>query len=309
MRLSTDALPARDRVALFQDEFGRRLTGSDVSASSNPRNPFRIRWSHVTGRRVGVTLADNAGFTLRRRDRRLRDGDDDFSYLMAVSGSVRWEQGDRRFVLLPGQGALVCHATPHESWWTGSRIAAIRVPRSCLPDPGAADRAAGNRWESTHPLLKLLRAYRRSLWDEVEAHGELPAPSERNLIDLVAALAATSAETARRTVRHALGPARVAAMREVLVRRCADPDLGMAEVAAAVGVSERAGHLAFAAAGLRFGDCLAEARLARVLARLRSGEAGRIIDIAFAAGFGDVSHFNRLFRRRFGMTPGEMRHG
>ena len=32
-----------------------------------------------------------------------------------------------------------------------------------------------------------------------------------------------------------------------------------------------------------------------------------IIDIAFAAGFGDVSHFNRLFRRRFGQTPSGVR--
>jgi len=26
-------------------------------------------------------------------------------------------------------------------------------------------------------------------------------------------------------------------------------------------------------------------------------------EIALAAGFGDVAHFNRLFRRRFGETP------
>jgi hypothetical protein len=32
-----------------------------------------------------------------------------------------------------------------------------------------------------------------------------------------------------------------------------------------------------------------------------------IIDIAFAVGFGDVSHFNRMFRRRFGETPSGVR--
>ena len=36
--------------------------------------------------------------------------------------------------------------------------------------------------------------------------------------------------------------------------------------------------------------------------------AGRAITaIAFDAGFGDLSHFNRTFRRRFGMTPSEVR--
>jgi transcriptional regulator GlxA family with amidase domain len=33
----------------------------------------------------------------------------------------------------------------------------------------------------------------------------------------------------------------------------------------------------------------------------------RIIDIALATGFGDVSHFNRLFRRRFGDSPSGLR--
>lgn len=32
-----------------------------------------------------------------------------------------------------------------------------------------------------------------------------------------------------------------------------------------------------------------------------------IIDIVFAAGFGDASHFNRVFRRRFGETPSGVR--
>jgi len=32
-----------------------------------------------------------------------------------------------------------------------------------------------------------------------------------------------------------------------------------------------------------------------------------IIDIAFVVGFGDVSHFNRMFRGRFGETPSGVR--
>jgi AraC-like DNA-binding protein len=32
-----------------------------------------------------------------------------------------------------------------------------------------------------------------------------------------------------------------------------------------------------------------------------------IVDIAFAVGFGDVSHFNRMFRRYFGETPSGVR--
>jgi AraC-like DNA-binding protein len=34
-----------------------------------------------------------------------------------------------------------------------------------------------------------------------------------------------------------------------------------------------------------------------------------ISDMAFAIGFGDISTFNREFRRRFGVTPSDVRHG
>ncbi|MBY0333326.1 MAG: helix-turn-helix domain-containing protein [Acetobacteraceae bacterium] len=61
-------------------------------------------------------------------------------------------------------------------------------------------------------------------------------------------------------------------------------------------------------AGLRRQPCLASARLDLVRARLETGRPGRVIDIALDAGFGDVAHFNRLFRRRFAMTPSDMLH-
>jgi AraC-like DNA-binding protein len=60
-------------------------------------------------------------------------------------------------------------------------------------------------------------------------------------------------------------------------------------------------------------ESFSEFVLARRLVRAQRALAdprfvGRPISaVAFDAGFGDLSHFNRTFRRRFGMTPSEVR--
>jgi transcriptional regulator GlxA family with amidase domain len=61
--------------------------------------------------------------------------------------------------------------------------------------------------------------------------------------------------------------------------------------------------------GQSFTEHVTERRLWRAYAMLSDPACSqlRIIDIALAAGFSDVSNFNRLFRRRFGETPSGIR--
>jgi AraC-like DNA-binding protein len=47
---------------------------------------------------------------------------------------------------------------------------------------------------------------------------------------------------------------------------------------------------------------LLRARFRRAAIRLGT-ESARVLDIALACGFGDISHFNRSFRSEFGMSP------
>jgi AraC-like DNA-binding protein len=309
IRFSTAHLPAARGAALFQDEVGHRLIKAETRVDRTGPRPFHFEMSMAFGVTLRMIEARMAAIEVARRPRDVRDGDDDISCFLPSGVPVRTDHNGVRGVIRPGGALLVRHGRAGASSWPDNLVTLLMLPRSAFADPAAIDAASGRVHDRGRPVLKLLRAYLRSVWRDAAAAGPIPPDAERNVAAMIQALAATTPEGMRRAAWPALGPARVAAMREVIARRATEPGLGMREVAAAVGLSERSGHLVLAAAGLTFGACLAEARLERVRARLMTGQPGRIIDIAFDAGFGDVAHFNRLFRRRFAMTPTEMLHG
>jgi AraC-like DNA-binding protein len=79
----------------------------------------------------------------------------------------------------------------------------------------------------------------------------------------------------------------------------------VAEVASSQGISPSYLHRPIETSGTSFTARVNELRLQRAFARLTESGGGRrrISDIALEAGFSDLSHFNRLFRARFGDTP------
>ena len=65
----------------------------------------------------------------------------------------------------------------------------------------------------------------------------------------------------------------------------------------------------FEADGTTFSEFLIGQRLARAHRLLCEPESSHaaISTIAYDVGFGDLSYFNRRFRRRYGLTPREVR--
>lgn len=76
------------------------------------------------------------------------------------------------------------------------------------------------------------------------------------------------------------------------------------------GISIRTLHLRFEKLGQTFGSWLLEARLDAAGKALQDPYqwSRSISEIAYNSGFNDLSHFNKSFRARFGLTPGEWRH-
>jgi len=103
--------------------------------------------------------------------------------------------------------------------------------------------------------------------------------------------------------------ARLAALKVDIARHSSDPTLSVGAAAARHGISPRYVHKLFEDDGRTYSQFVLEARLERARRELRDPRtAARTVSaIAGSVGFGDVSYFNRTFRRRYGMTPTEAR--
>ena len=88
-----------------------------------------------------------------------------------------------------------------------------------------------------------------------------------------------------------------------------NPELGVAAIAGALGVSARYVQMLFAAEGATPSAFIQERRLRMAAERLRRRDAPCITEVAMAVGFNDLTHFGRAFRRRYGVTPRDYRDG
>jgi AraC-like DNA-binding protein len=110
--------------------------------------------------------------------------------------------------------------------------------------------------------------------------------------------------------QRGLRAARLAAVKsDVMELLGQESDLTLADVAARQGLSPRYIQKLFESDGSTFSSFVLDQKLARahrMLTDVRSATS-TIGTIAFAAGFGDLSYFHRVYRRRYGATPGETR--
>ena len=164
------------------------------------------------------------------------------------------------------------------------------------------------------PALRLLDGYLQLLASLHEPPPtDLAAIVSAHLLDLVAAAIGPiddAREYAKKIVaKRGVKAARLQAILGEIARRSSDPRFDLDNAAVTLGLSRRYVQKLLKETGKSFTEHLTESRLDRAHAMLTDPRHRRatIIDIAFAAGFGDISNFNRLFRRRYGVTPSGVR--
>jgi AraC-like DNA-binding protein len=306
---STSRIPERDKLAGLHDFVGRHVArrefrpgsetniGIDLAAMNLPGEAVlgAARYSPISGRRTRALTAD---------------GRDD--YLLSIhtrEHEIRVDRGQPLHVRA-GDLVIVNEGTPSEFHLPQVDVSIIALGRVRLGNlvPGI-ERDALYHVPAETPGLALLRDYAELARNSLASENRAAALAANHLYELTALVLEgfVRAETGRS--ERSIRAARLSLAKREILARLSEPDLGVASIARSLGISPRYLQRLFEAEGLTFSDFLREGRLELAFHRLRSDalrEVG-ISVIAYDCGFSDLSHFNRTFRRRYGMTPSEVR--
>jgi AraC-like DNA-binding protein len=306
LRFSTDMLPERERFSAFREDFARKVLVMDVIDHSAGHPRVDITFMPLGSVAVGTLVSTPTEFI--RHEDHLKDGSDDFRLNIVEAGFAHFAQAGHESTCDPGCAYFSDHGRPERAGGDG-RMKNVTVRAAALktlvPHPedlaGCAVRPG--------PALRLLDGYLRSLTSLEVPPPELAPIIGVHLLDLVAAALGPTAEVKEIIANRGLKAARLRAILSEIARRFNDPAFDLHNISGTLGLSRRYVQKLLEETGKSFTEHLVESRLQRSYSMLtdrRHLHLG-IIDIAFAAGFGDVSHFNRVFRRRFGQTPSSVR--
>jgi AraC-like DNA-binding protein len=150
--------------------------------------------------------------------------------------------------------------------------------------------------------------------DVVRAGEELTNPAlgqsvSDHIIDLAALALGTSGDYAEMARQRGAKAARLAAIRSDILRTLGRSDLSTDLIAARHGISTRYVRKLFEEDGSSFSAFVLGERVVKAHRMLidRRYAHLNIAQIANESGFGDISYFNRAFRRHFGATPSDFR--
>jgi AraC-like DNA-binding protein len=133
--------------------------------------------------------------------------------------------------------------------------------------------------------------------------------SIRHVHDLMALTVGPSADFAETARTRGLRAARLKLAKSYVVAHSHRRDITIATIAASLSVTPRYVQRLFEADGTTFSEFLNGQRLARAHRLLCEPGSSHVAisTIAYDIGFGDLSYFNRCFRRQYGRTPREVR--
>jgi len=297
------------RLARWCEEYFESYGGVEITADWALPSAITLQFLPLGAFGLRVEHAGPINRFYRCRDRVARDGDDHFTLIINRGSTPTERLTPSRSTTLAVRASILfdrseesAHVCPG-----GSNRLVLILPRrpTCAALPDVEDRV-GTVIPQENEALRLLAYYADGLLDDAGlSDPSVLAHSGQNLMDLAVLAFGTDRDNMEIARLRGLRAARLDAVLRRIRADYADPEISPASVAARTGISTRYLHALLHETGASFAERIQELRLARAFALLcaERGRVRKVSDAAYEAGFSDLSHFNRLFRRKYGLTP------
>jgi AraC-like DNA-binding protein len=306
-------IPARDRVEFLYDTIWNHVLPVEMTFTPDPADievDFRVSQAGP----VNFSSARSSANALHRTSALVRrDHIPQVFLAVQVAGTTVVEQAGNQAVLRPGDMTVYDSTRPYTLQNRDeTELHYFRVPRDALALPQRRiDPLLGVRiGADANPLAAAVSSFFTTLadssaLDRPDAAGAVAEPS----VQLVRALLALHADDDG--LAHDPLHASLALRVQQYVRdHLHERDLTAKRIAAAHHVSVRHLYATLARAGISLHTSIQQQRLEECRRALRDPRCAHmaVATIGSRCGFVDPSHFGRLFKAAYGMTPNEWRH-
>lgn len=306
--VTTSAIHPRDRFDYWHEMTCRAFVSFECRALNPTDFKGELRSMPFAG--LSLSTCSTNGLTTWRTPSRLDERTDRIFVQIQLFGTTRLSQNGRETVVSPGDLVLVDPVTANSSVYSEpSQCLIIEFRRRDFESRlGRVGPWAARRVDGSIGAGALASNFVRQLPDQASALSE-PAQKQVALqtLDLITlAFAESEGGTLVHSSGRLVSHLRLKAAVEENLSNCS---ITCDELAAAAGISVRYANQLLDAEQTSLQRLLFSRRIAKCQAALADpAQAHRqITDIAYSWGFGDVSHFGRLFKSMVGMTPRDYR--
>jgi AraC-like DNA-binding protein len=311
VRFSVTAFPERDRPAMWHENLRRQIVGLEFEPLI--KDSFQTDSIGMVLPGLGVVKSDSSPQSVRRSPPLLADGNDNLRLIIlrrSITPAIAAQFG-REITINPGGAVVLSNAEQNSiSIPSPQRLLVLNMRRQVLrPLLHNFDAILARPIPRQVEALPLLSSYIEWLSEAALSTPEVVRLAVAQIYDLAALTMGATRDAAEIAKGRGLRVARLRAIKTDIAERLTSPDLSEETVAMRQRVSPRYVQMLFEQEGITFSQYVIGQRLVRAYRMLTDPRfADRsITSLALDAGFGDVSYFNRAFRRCYGGTRSEIR--
>jgi AraC-like DNA-binding protein len=307
VRFSTQDLPVTERVPYWREVFARQICHIEIEPQ--PDCPLEADATMLAMPNLNAGRCNSASPACwKRTPEQVKDGSDDFALLMPIGGAMMRAQLGRDLEVNAGDAVGILHHEPASMRFKSLQHVVVMVPVAVLASSASNVEEASTRLVPRGTeAVRLLTGYLLTLFSNpVISDPAVCKVFATHIYDLVAMAIGATREGQEVAFNRGMRAARLNAIKSDFDK---NPASTLSAIAARQRVTPRYVQMLFEENGTTFSAYSLDRRLrsARGMLSNPSFAGWTISAIAFEAGFGDLSHFNRSFRRRYGASPSDVR--